>query len=814
MKSVKSKLIPIISLGAAAAVAVGTFFGLNFAKAERSVTVSGSTVFTTAANAEIWSHEVVKTPAEGEPAVNDYYTMFVLKSDNDTVNFRKNLAYQWYYDASEKPAEDAASVSPEKEEGLFNTTIGFEANEDNKLDFERFILTFESQQYSQTKDGKSVNYIIFAPADNGTDLNVLITDDKEAEFPANPQTVGADNIKIEFTQKNDGGTFAVRVATEGKSATGEFKNVGGTYARYSSSTTTPVTPISFSAEFPKEEDGEENEAVSYARMIMYSLNGQSFKLKETPSKVENHFRSGVISDDTPPVLCLDKGVTFIGHNKEISFNYTVIDVVTSSPSLETSYFMLTKDQASKTDFKADDYKQDKLFRIVKDSDDQKMDPHVGHYIPDPDKTPPEYDKSVFDKDMDVTAAVKVLLKLTDTTSTGGESTYVMLDWYVEDKYSVTVNGSKYIAVATDKEGAYYSHTQKTSPSTSADPAKGTSDLTGDWKKKVQDYQAEVDKAAADLKAGNKNHFYLPSAKSLFGDNATEYEDLIFNIYYISDSRQQESNKSYNALSIPLNKDGKYVFTVYATDAQSNKMYYFDKDGKKQEFGTGEIWTMYDDEDLKDYLPWFEFTVATTEISIEAPKEQSTAYVGSTFTPDSFEINGVSYNTNYSLYVFDSERYYAEHKQTLTYSEFMEKKDTLLSDSENGRKWFTYIYPSSGLQEGTDVYEKYNDYQWNNSSLSFVPQDENTYYLIKCEVTGKGNSGSQKAEAYMGIASAPKVAALEGEDTWVQDNMVSIILLCIAGASLVGIILLLVIKPKNKGDLDEIETSKPKKSKKQ
>jgi len=67
---------------------------------------------------------------------------------------------------------------------------------------------------------------------------------------------------------------------------------------------------------------------------------------------------------------------------------------------------------------------------------------------------------------------------------------------------------------------------------------------------------------------------------------------------------------------------------------------------------------------------------------------------------------------------------------------------------------------------------------------------------------------------MGIAAAPKVRDLAGEDTWVQDNMTSVILLCIAGASLIGIVLLLVIKPKDKGDVDEgFETERVKKPRK-
>ena len=67
---------------------------------------------------------------------------------------------------------------------------------------------------------------------------------------------------------------------------------------------------------------------------------------------------------------------------------------------------------------------------------------------------------------------------------------------------------------------------------------------------------------------------------------------------------------------------------------------------------------------------------------------------------------------------------------------------------------------------------------------------------------------------MGIAAAPKVDPIKGEDTWVQDNITSIVLLSIAGAALVGIVLLIFIKPKNKGDVDEaVFRSRPKRNKK-
>ena len=780
MKSLKIKLISVIVCAVIAVACVATCLGINVARADRDVTVSGSTVFITAADAQIWSHK--------DGSADDYYTMLVLTGEGDSVNFRKDLAFNWYESAPKAEGEQTLKG----EQGWFNMEIGFEPNAEGKLAFEKYILTFESQSYTQNKDGKTTNYIIFAPAENGTKVKVLITDDKEEEFPETAQAIAFDKIKIAFTD-NTNGDYSVTVSSGAAELTGTFKNIGGTFARFSSSTTTPVTPISFGFK-PAEGNSDP------AKLAVYSLNGQSFKLKNTPTQDNGHYRSGVINDDTPPVLCLSKGLSFIGHDKEISFNYTVIDVVTSSPSLETSYFMLTKADAAKTDFNADAYETEGLFTVVKDSDDQKMDPHVNHYVP----ATTDYNATLFDEDMKVTAAVKVLLKLTDTTSTGGQSTHVMLDWYVDDDHIVNVNDNKYIAVATDTKGAAYTHTDGTA----------TSPKSESWKATLEEYQAAVTKAAEGIKAGSKNKFYLPAANSLFKDNATDYEDLTYSIYYISNSRQQESSKAANALSIPLNKAGKYIFTIYATDAESNEMYYYDANGERKTFGTGDIWTMYDDEKLKDYLPWFEFEVEAPDLSIEEVKEQSTAFVGSTFTPTAFEINGVSYKTTYSLYVFDSAKYYEDNGKTLTYSEFMAQKEQLINDSEHGRQWFTYIYSSSdpAMKEGTDVYEKYHDYQWNSTSPSFVPQDANTFYLIKCEVESTDNTGTLGAVAYVGVASAPKVKTLVGEDTWVQDNMTSIILLCVAGASLVGIVLLLVIKPKDKGDLDEIEMGKSKKKK--
>lgn len=865
-KSFKLKLTAVAALALGFIVAIGSFLGLNLARADRTVTISGSSIFVTTANAQVWAHR----EGEGDDAKD--YTMFVFSDDADAVNYRKDLAFEWVENkavqddgktddtegdgseggdtsggdtteggdgSTEDREEDKAKpeIKFERQQGRFNMEIGFaDKGNANGVVFDKFVLTFESQQYSQTKDGKTTNYIVFEKNDEGT-LNVYITqkgdDDEElkdvlARLPDSLGKVETDHVRILFTASAYG-EYTVQIAnvktdTDGSEVltptdiTGTFKNIGKTYSKYSSSSTTPVTPLSFKAVFPEEEEdadgndestdgGEEKEN---AYMTLYSMNGQSFLLKDATEK-DGHYTGGTVNDITPPVLCLDKAVPFIKLNGEITFDYTVIDVLTSSPSLTTYYYMLTKDDAADANFKYPVFNEDGGdFKEVRDSDDQYIFPHSNHYLPDKDDvvgTRFDSPSDLKDSDLYAVAAVKVILKLTDTTSTNGQSTYVMLDWFIDDAYILNIDKDKeknYIAVATDKVGASYKYTE----------AKDVKDPTStEWTDAMKDYQTKVEEAAKGLKAGNKNYFYLPDAHTLFADNATAYQDMTFSIYYNNGSQQQSTGKSANELSINITKSGKYIFTLYATDAASNKMYYFDGSGKKVEFETSDIWSMYKQEEntkfegLRNYLPWFEFVVEESEMTIEDPDEQSTAYVGSSFSPDSFEINGVSVNTVYTLYQFENDLWARDHGGVaMTYEDFVAQKDTLL---DTARQYFTRIRPTSELKKDTEDYEKFNPYGWNGTSLSFTPQVANAFYLIKCEA-----SSSETAEPVtrcMAIAAAQRVNALPGEDTWLQDNMVSIILLSIAGASLIGIVLLLVIKPKDKKDVDDTPAPKNKRS---
>lgn len=794
MKTINLKKLIIVILALVMTVCVAAVAGMNliFASADqRAVTISGSTIFYTSGGAQVWSH---KTDDE------QYYTMFVFTEEDNSVNYRRDLAYRWYYDENE--GEEDAEVSVKA--GLFNMEIGFES-----LGFEKFVITFESQQYAQTKDSKTVNYIMFAP--DGDDVRVFVTDDVDASVPDDAAKVSADNISIAFAENEVGGSFDITVNGE---KVGVFSNVGGNYSKYVSSTTKPVIPLAFNAVFAA--DGEEEGGNAY--MILYSLNGQSFELTETPAYSTDHYVSGKVYDNAAPVLCLVDGLNFVGLGEEIGFSYAVIDVLASAPSETYSYFMLTNEQAGNADFNADEYTNEELYRTVTDSDNQYMIPHADSYLP----TEENYNSDVFDgENVKAEAAVKVAVKLTDTTAAGGISTYVLLDWYISEDYLINVNGNSYIAVANDGIGAVYAYT---------DVSSGVSDTDSEeWQNLLAAYQEAVDNAAKDLRAGSNNYFYLPSAESLFADNCTAYEDLVFSIYYNNGSQQSTTSLSASSLSINLTTAGKYVFTVYVTDLAGNPMYYFDaekdEDDAKTEISTSDIWSMYTEEEDSDYentrryLPWFTFTVNASDLEIEDPEEQEIAYIDTTFSDISFDINGVEYSDTYTLYEFDNERFAAEKNdgELLTYDQFLARKTELMDwdTHPDYRAYFTKIYSvnDSVMASNTEEYPIYKDYAWNDSSLTFVPQKA-TFYIVKCKVESKAVGNSRPAAvAYLVVSASERVDPIVGEDTWIQDNLVSIILLAIAGAALIGIILLIVIKPKDKVDIDEIELTDTSKAKK-
>ncbi|MDE6001184.1 MAG: hypothetical protein K2G96_02545, partial [Clostridia bacterium] len=200
---------------------------------------------------------------------------------------------------------------------------------------------------------------------------------------------------------------------------------------------------------------------------------------------------------------------------------------------------------------------------------------------------------------------------------------------------------------------------------------------------------------------------------------------------------------------------------------------------------------------------------------ETPGLQSTAYVGTNYNSasSSFKINGISgsYTTEYRLFLFDRAGYYAyTNGETLTYENFVDKLDELFDNPETA-KFFTEIPAVDDMEETDPEYEQYKDYGWSKTSTSFTPQDSNAFYLIRAEVKDTKYNTDPSA-CNLGVVASVNAKSLKGESYWLKNNVASVVLLTVAGLALIGIILLLVIKPKNKDDID-VTFEKAEKSKK-
>lgn len=790
MKRTKLK-ITVFALAFALIFSVAAFFAINFkpAKASGTVTVSGSNVFTAFGEANVVAHLEEK---QSDDEKDKYYTLFTFGDNEDNISYRKNLAYNWWEEVTEGEGDDAVK---KPEPGYFSMEIGL-----RNTAFKKFVIAFESQQYAKTEEGKTVNYIMFFP-DGNDDVKVVISQDKDDDASKSLGTISRNHINIKFTGRN-GGDYNVEVSNGGNpKVEGKFENVGGTYAKYSSSSTTPVYPLIFSAEFEEAEEGAETNKTT-AQMVLYSMNNQAFEVTNA-SKVDgaDYYTGTTVTDNAAPVLCLNKEISYLTVGGSVKFDYQVIDVLRSSPSSTLYYYVLKHSDLNKTenavDFDAYNEKDDEgLFEKVET--DTILDSDKEFYLPEVEAA-----NNTSFKDIDVDMAVKVYAKISDTSSSYSENSYVFLDWYLKDnlKLGIKSNDENYdfIAVGEDKSGVTYNYDN--------DKKNGWSDKdTG----VIATYQKKVEEAAKNLSAGSASYFYLPSAEELFADNVTAYTDMKLSIYYYYSEQSSNTSLNTNNLSINVTKPGNYVFTIYATDAAENEMYYLDENGERVEFGAGDIWDMYEDDEKHSKLPWFEFSVDYKGVQFkETPGKQSTAYVGTNYSSASFEINGVesSYTTKYRLFIFDRAEYYEKTGKTFTYDEFIENMDALF---ESNREYFDEIKEVTSSDED---YDKYKDYNWSSTSTSFTPQDGNAFYYMIAEVTDT-EYNTAPVTCSLAVVASVEAKALKGDNEWLQNNIASVVLLSVAGVSLIAIILLLVIKPKSKEDIDvqyEQEINKKKKN---
>ncbi|PWM70237.1 MAG: hypothetical protein DBX59_11280 [Bacillota bacterium] len=346
----------------------------------------------------------------------------------------------------------------------------------------------------------------------------------------------------------------------------------------------------------------------------------------------------------------------------------------------------------------------------------------------------------------------------------------------EVKFQIVIEGE-------EENEVFGEFTVKSASDTVAPSAAATQSAIAAYRKALYEATRDGDHY---IRLGSGNYLELPSMKSLFNDGFTAYDDLDYTVWYRTRTSDWTSTSSFK---IPVNNAGKYEFYVLFEDESGNKMEKDDIVNDKNEFIEGiKVYAAAQDAEAGDGEVVagqnfaFSFEVYDdAPISVtEAKGGQEKAYIGISYTAADFDVKAKSPIKEYQLFY---------------------------SATEDGE--YEEIIPSSELDEEEDkeTYDKYAKYAY-DGSLTFTPA-ETGYYKIILTVYGEGSMKSASAETVINALSTPK-RVVPNENNWFLNNVWSLVFLSIGTLALIGIIVILCIKPK---DAETAPAKKDKKSKK-
>ena len=777
MNKVKVRFFTLISLIALLivtfALAVGSVLPGKFAQAVTAVDYDPGAVFAAGVGGTVGASEA----GEGDSS----YVEFSL-SDGGKVHFRRDLALKWYSAAQEGEEGDPDAATP----GIarhFKLVFSFPS-----LDFETLTLEFSGDEENISKDGQAVNSIVFIKNDDGS-LTAVVKNASQQDMENNaegldsvtiPAASATGDITIELKDPTAegavAGDYAVELTCGETVLSSEFTNIGGNFMEYrSSAATSPNTPMTFTAELP---EGAAEGATQ--KVLVKELNGQSFVLTE----------EGKVHDDTAPVLVLNEEVYAFTLGQRFSLSYEAIDVCDDTVSVTRSYYMAAQDDNG--DYIAPDASAD---------DDYEYST----------LTTSTYFMPVTNGEVE---HVSIYFNLDDgRTRSDDERTAerVYLTWYAAESIDQekpiveTLNGCDYIRVDRNEEGpAYVGLTTN-----DVDQENVYSDETA-FKNECEAYQRALDDAAAATSAGSGAYLYLPSLRGLIHSDYADYRNLQFTVFYYKESQSADESSSsasgldYNDLRIEVDESGTYRIRIIASDASSNGMEYYNKDGELVTLSSENVWEI-------DEIPEFTVEIGYTGASIEDPGAQDYGYRDRTYSIEDFEVIALDgYIEDYTLYYFNSSLL-GEGQTMPTYDACVENAEDYVTNTYKDSMVVINTYNSDVTEDDENWDDTDNAYEWNpDSSLSFVPQRSGIYF-VELLVTDPNLSG-MTARQYMAIEVRNPVDIIPGQSYWLENNITSVVLFSISAVLAVIIVILFVVKPSDK-NVKEVDLEKLKGRKK-
>lgn len=270
-----------------------------------------------------------------------------------------------------------------------------------------------------------------------------------------------------------------------------------------------------------------------------------------------------------------------------------------------------------------------------------------------------------------------------------------------------------------------------------------------FRQDLEDAVWEDKEAGEYIQLGSSEYLSLPSMEDFVNGNGCSYGALSYTIEWKSDKTTGTST----TWRIPIASAGDYSFYVKFYKSYNEKLTMEDED-----FEEGGIY-----EDMV-----FRFNIQDNHkpVDISAPSTQETAYVGVSYTARSFTFTGVDYSTSYKLF----------------YS-----RNNIGTDADG----WTEIKASGDLDEDDENYETMAEINY-NGSLNFTPHALGYY---KIEVTAVKDLDGLTSTSSTLIEVKERNKTVTPPSDWLENNVWTVVFLSIGTLCLIGIIVLLCVKPK-------------------